>query len=621
VTRRRLLGTILTVGLCASSVWATSAGAALGPAPFPAGDCPPQVGNDTNCQYGISVTAVDVSGVATPAGTTIYQDGDQPSYDGVEDALILVQNDSSSTLVHLPLGASGTGDDLFGFDSDGLCNPPGFPNAPAIGPNCTWPNPTTYEGPGTLFTVADSDSGTVDFSPALAPGQHTYFSLELLAGYQPTPGGVNNFITTTQSAPGQQPAQHVAVQPGTNVTDTAVINGPHGAPSPPAVNGGDGTGAGTVVYTLFNNAGCQGTPVYTSGAKAVSGGVAAPSDPVGAALPEGRYWWQVTYSGDGGPSTHNSPSVANCGLEILQIGGTRVVTKLSASQVSDGTPVSDTATITSKLNPLPLGALPDTITFNVFSDANCTQAIAGDAQTITLNGTSASSNAIVLPPGTYYWRADFSGDAKNAPGSSQCGSEVVTVLPPPCHCAKIQVYANHFHIFGAGSTKIEFNFHSAITCTFGSGGCSGTVQVFPPVPANFIDSSRARNPSGRGEGGGAPAGFKTPLPSVGSIGFTCAGPCGGTTVQRPVILQYIALIRHKNKRGKIVRTTSNPNFLPKGRANKSFKITVLENCNGVISTMVLTIHFDKHGQVDYKKSDLNGDGRRDRKQLTDLTGF
>lgn len=35
----------------------------------------------------------------------------------------------------------------------------------------------------------------------------------------------------------------------------------------------------------------------------------------------------------------------------------------------------------------------------------------------------------------------------------------------------------------------------------------------------------------------------------------------------------------------------------------------------------LTIHFDKHGQVDYKRSDLNGDRRPDGKQLSDLTGF
>jgi hypothetical protein len=32
----------------------------------------------------------------------------------------------------------------------------------------------------------------------------------------------------------------------------------------------------------------------------------------------------------------------------------------------------------------------------------------------------------------------------------------------------------------------------------------------------------------------------------------------------------------------------------------------------------MTVHFDKHGQVDYKLSDLNGDGKPDRKQLNEF---
>jgi hypothetical protein len=35
-------------------------------------------------------------------------------------------------------------------------------------------------------------------------------------------------------------------------------------------------------------------------------------------------------------------------------------------------------------------------------------------------------------------------------------------------------------------------------------------------------------------------------------------------------------------------------------------------------TLTLTIEFDKHGQVVYKTSDLNGDGKADKKQLKEF---
>lgn len=51
------------------------------------------------------------------------------------------------------------------------------------------------------------------------------------------------------------------------------------------------------------------------------------------------------------------------------------------------------------------------------------------------------------------------------------------------------------------------------------------------------------------------------------------------------------------------------------------KVKVIETCNGATKTVVLKIKFDKHGQIDYKKSDLNGDGRADGGKLNDLNGF
>ncbi len=98
-------------------------------------------------------------------------DPTQPPY-FTEDTLIGVQNDSSQPLSSLPLFST-TGKNLFAFDQDGLCT---VSNAPAGCPFGT----TGYEGPGVSFANIDANtqSGTVQFSPAIPPGGHTYFSLE-----------------------------------------------------------------------------------------------------------------------------------------------------------------------------------------------------------------------------------------------------------------------------------------------------------------------------------------------------------------------------------------------------------------------------------------------------------
>jgi len=164
----------------------------------------PQLGDDTGCQFLI---------VASNNGTVIDTDASQGAYEGSDDSLIGVVNNSSDPITAIPLSAPGT--DLFGFDGDGICDaftevgaaapipigcqeigaPAGTPCDPSVGP-CAYPpapgqpgaDPDAYsgstqdgyEGPTTYFTNVSTDesSGVVDFSPALQPGQSTYFSLE-----------------------------------------------------------------------------------------------------------------------------------------------------------------------------------------------------------------------------------------------------------------------------------------------------------------------------------------------------------------------------------------------------------------------------------------------------------
>jgi hypothetical protein len=197
--RGALVGTLI-----AAAVWLA---AATGAQAQPFGQCPP-VYADTSCQFLVTIT---------DAGPSVAQDTTQGPYERSDDSLLGVQNSSSRSVSALPLAAPGTS--LFGFESDGICDPggpplpsgcmpvPGSPAGTTCGSQtvaCSFPPPpgepanTTeagstgalpwsngdrqngYEGPTSWFSGISTDmsSGTVNFSPAIPPGGSAYFSLE-----------------------------------------------------------------------------------------------------------------------------------------------------------------------------------------------------------------------------------------------------------------------------------------------------------------------------------------------------------------------------------------------------------------------------------------------------------
>ena len=92
--------------------------------------------------------------------------------------------------------------------------------------------------------------------------------------------------------------------------------------------------------------------------------------------------------------------------------------------VAQGTAVTDQAT----LGGTDIAQGGGTVTYSVYSDANCTVS-AGAASTVDVtNGSAPASSAVTLnSPGTYYWQATYSGDPGNLSSMSQCGSEIETV--------------------------------------------------------------------------------------------------------------------------------------------------------------------------------------------------
>ena len=292
----------------------------------------PAVDHDTGCQFLITVTN---------SGVQVAQDPSQGPYDGEDDALIGIQNGSSKAISAIPLSAENT---LFGFENDGLCSPgtppvapgcvvlpknssgtatahPGSPCPPEI-EACGFPPPageplgvtftsgingygangdavTGYEGPTSWFSsiATTSQSGVVNFSPAIAPGGSTYFSLESPPTGKSITVGSPSTLTTTLSGGGQSGVS-VTVAQGTPVLDTATVAG-----------AGAATASGTVSYAVYKDRACTAL-VGQAGTATVTNGVAGPSTAVSKLTP-GTYYWQASYSGD----VSAQAAVSACGSE------------------------------------------------------------------------------------------------------------------------------------------------------------------------------------------------------------------------------------------------------------------------------------------------------------------
>jgi hypothetical protein len=171
-----------------------------------------------------------------------------------------------------------------------------------------WPNgdlQNGYEGPRSWFinVAADFNSGVVNLSPPLAPGESTYFSVEQPNSAVTAVVNVPTVATSTKTSLSGDglTGTPLTVPQGVPVTDTATIGGPSAA-----------TAGGTVNYRSFRDKACT-LPAGTPSTKAVTKGTVAPSAPI--TLAPGIYYLQATYNGD----AVNSPSASACGAEVLVV--------------------------------------------------------------------------------------------------------------------------------------------------------------------------------------------------------------------------------------------------------------------------------------------------------------
>jgi len=156
--------------------------------------------------------------------------------------------------------------------------------------------------------------------------------------------------------------------------------------------------------------------------------------------------------------------------------------------VTTGTGVTDQATLAGTNAATATG----TVTYNVYSDAACTQSVVTGSPVSFTNGAVPPSDPVTLStPGTYYWQAVYSGDVWNGASTSLCGSEVETVTPsvvtgPPNLHAVVQVSTSSIY---DGSTAVVSSPDLQAACTSVSfETLQGGSVASPTTSANSIST-------------------------------------------------------------------------------------------------------------------------------------
>jgi hypothetical protein len=104
--------------------------------------------------------------------------------------------------------------------------------------------------------------------------------------------------------------------------------------------------------------------------------------------------------------------------------------------VKEGAAVSDKAALTGANASGATGS----VSYAIYSDSGCAQLLARAGSASVAGGVAGPSEARLLPVGTYYWQASYSGDTNNEPSGSACGAEVETVRVNEAHSApKVEV--------------------------------------------------------------------------------------------------------------------------------------------------------------------------------------
>jgi hypothetical protein len=217
-------------------------------------------------------------------------------------------------------------------------------------------------------------------------------------------------LSTSLSGEGKSGAE-IEVKEGSAVHDTATLSGTNAT-----------TAGGYIEYNVYSDSECKNLVTQAGSGNVSSGSVPKSSEET---LPVGTYYWQAVYSGDG----VNHSTISTCGAEVSVV-TTPITTSLSGGgqtgaeiEAEEGKSVTDKATLHGEHASIATG----TVDYDVYSDSKCEKLVT-KAGEVSVSGASVpASEAETLSPGIYYWQADYSGDANNAPAKSACRATVAVV--------------------------------------------------------------------------------------------------------------------------------------------------------------------------------------------------
>jgi len=286
--------------------------------------------------------------------------------------------------------------------------------------NVYGPNNATCTGTPiftSTVTVANGNGNYLsgDFTPTVAGSYQVVavYSGDLNnAGIRTACNDTNETLVVNLPVAGLTTNATVTAAIGQPIMDTATLT----APAPPVVQP-----TGTITFTLFgpNDATCATPALFTSAPVAVTGAGSYPSPTFTPTL-IGTYRWRAAYSGD---NVYAAVTTAcNDTNETSTI--TKVppgLTTTATPTVAFGQPISDTAALTA---PAGVAQPTGTITFTLFgpNDATCTGTAVFTSAPVTVAGAGAYASGSFTPtaPGTYRWRAAYSGDVNYGPVTTAC---------------------------------------------------------------------------------------------------------------------------------------------------------------------------------------------------------
>jgi hypothetical protein len=197
---------------------------------------------------------------------------------------------------------------------------------------------------------------------------------------------------------------------GASAYDTATLAGVDGF-----------TPTGSVTYDFYGNGTCSGEPTAGSTVPITDGAV--PDSFTEPNLPDGTFSFMASYGGD----TDYSATTSSCeAITVAKAASSTVETvEDSATQSpwsgteTQGASAYDTATVTGVLGFTPTG----TVTYSFYDNGSCGGA-AASTETVTVSGGSvpASSPTGELKPGTFSYRAAYSGNADYLASTSTCAA-------------------------------------------------------------------------------------------------------------------------------------------------------------------------------------------------------